>query len=136
MQRPYRVGRSCEAWCTRCKAESEHTVIAMVGDLPKRVECDSCHSQHNYRLAPKQRKQAEKKASGSPQTGRKNSRWERLLSADGNPEAKLYSMTERFQTDEVVDHKSLGIGIVERVQPGNKIEVLFESGKKLLVHGR
>ena len=30
MQRPYRVGSSCEAWCTKCKVEGEHTIIAMV----------------------------------------------------------------------------------------------------------
>ena len=136
MHRPYRVGKSCESWCTRCKSETEHTIIAMVDDSPKRVECNSCHSQHNYRLVSGQRKQAKTKASGSRRIGRKNARWERLLSTDDRPEARLYSITERFEADEVVAHKSLGIGIVQQVQPGNKIEVLFESGKKLLVHGR
>ncbi len=136
MQRPYRVGRSCVSWCTLCRSEMQHTIIAMVEDSPKRVECDSCHSQHNYRLAPGGRKQAARKASGSSRIGRKNTRWERLVPTDDNPEARLYSLTERFEKDEVLAHKSLGIGIVQQVQPGNKIEVLFESGKKLLVHGR
>ena len=136
MRRPYRVGRSCEAWCTRCKSETEHTIIAMVDGLPKRVECNSCHGQHNYRLAPGQRQQAEGKAARLRPFSHKNARWEKLLSTDDSPEARLYSMTERFEADEVVEHESLGIGIVQHVQPGNKIEVLFKSGKKLLVHGR
>ncbi len=134
MQRPYRVGRSCEAWCTRCKSEEEHTIIAMVDGLPKRVECDSCHGQHNYRLAPGQRRPAKKKGFRSRRISRKNAPWERPT--DDSPEARLYSMTERFEADEVVEHESFGIGIVQQVQPGNKIEVLFKSGKKLLVHAR
>ena len=136
MQRSYEVGRSCEAWCTRCKSETEHTIIAMVDGLPKRVECDICHSQHNYRGAPGQGQPTKKKGSRSRRISRKNSPRERLLSADDSPEARLYSMTERFEADEVVEHGSFGIGIVQQVQPGNKIEVLFRSGKKLLVHGR
>ena len=136
MQRPYRVGRSCEAWCARCKSEAEHTIVAMVDGLPKRVECNSCHNQHNYRLAPGQRRPAKMKDSRSRRINRKNASWERLLSTDDSPEVRLYSMTERFEADEVVEHESFGNGIVQQVQPGNKIEVLFKSGKKLLVHGR
>ena len=136
MQRPYRVGRSCEAWCTQCKSEAGHTIIAMVDGLPKRVECDSCHGQHNYRLAPVQLRPAKIKGSRSRRINRKNAPWETLFSTDDSPEARLYSMTERFEADEVVEHESFGIGIVQQVQPGNKIEVLFKSGKKLLVHGR
>ena len=60
----------------------------------------------------------------------------KLVPTDDSVETRLYSMVERFETDEIVKHKSLGIGIVQQVQPGNKIEVLFESGKRLLVHGR
>jgi len=133
MQRPYRVGSSCEAWCTKCKVEGEHTIIAMVESLPKRVECSSCHGKHNYRLAPAPRKPAKPKASGSRRFSGKNA-WERLT-ADA-PEARPYSMSERFAADEVIEHQSLGIGIVHQVQPGDKIEVLFKVGKKLLVHGR
>ncbi len=136
MQQTYLVGRSCEAWCTKCKSETEHTIIALVDSSPKRVECNSCHGQHNFRLAPVQRKQTKAKASGSRPTSRKNTRWEKLVPTDDSVETRLYSMVERFETDEIVKHKSLGIGIVQQVQPGNKIEVLFESGKRLLVHGR
>ena len=136
MQRPYRVGRSCQAWCLRCKSETEHLIIAMVEDLPKRVECCSCHGQHNYRLAPAQRKPSKTKTSPSRQISPKSSRWEKLLAADDSPEAKIYSMTDRFEAKEVVEHQSLGTGIVQQVRPGNKIEVLFKSGTKLLVHGR
>ncbi len=136
VESPYQVGKSCEAWCTKCKTETEHTIIAMVKDSPKRVDCNTCHSQHNYRLAPVKRGPAKGKVTAPRPLNRKNASWERLLATDDNPEARLYSMTERFKSDEVVDHKSLGIGFVRQVQPGNKIEVLFKSGKKLLVHGR
>lgn len=45
-------------------------------------------------------------------------------------------MSERFEANQVMEHPIFGIGIVQEALPGDKIEVLFKSGKKLLVHGR
>ena len=51
---PYRVGQDVDAWCTRCRLDTTHVIVALGpdGDAPKRVECTSCGGQHNYR-APK-----------------------------------------------------------------------------------
>lgn len=51
---PYRVGQDVDAWCTRCRLDTTHVIVALdaTGDAPKRVECTSCGGQHNYR-APK-----------------------------------------------------------------------------------
>ena len=114
MQRSYEVGRSCEAWCTRCKSEAEHTIVALVDGFPKRVECNICHSQHNYRVAPGQRPPAKKKGSRPRRVNHNNSPGERLLATYDNPGARLYSMTERFEADEVVSHERFGIGVDSR----------------------
>ena len=52
MNRAFRVGHNCQAWCTKCKSETEHVIVAMVDAIPKRVECCGCSTQHNYRLPP------------------------------------------------------------------------------------
>lgn len=44
-----------------------------------------------------------------------------------------YKASARFSTGEIIDHKSFGIGFVIGETGLNKIEVLFESGRKLLV---
>lgn len=50
----FKVGADIDAFCTRCKLDTIHVVVAMkpAGDTPKRVECKSCHSLHMYH-APK-----------------------------------------------------------------------------------
>jgi hypothetical protein len=46
----YRAGETIEDVCRACKLDRVHTVIAVDGDgHPVRVECDYCHSQHNFR---------------------------------------------------------------------------------------
>ena len=48
--RPYRAGETIEDVCRACKLDRMHTVIAVDGrGHPVRVECDYCHSQHNFR---------------------------------------------------------------------------------------
>jgi pyruvate/2-oxoglutarate dehydrogenase complex dihydrolipoamide acyltransferase (E2) component len=51
---PYRVGQDVDAWCTKCRLDVTHVIVALAsdGETPKRVECTSCGGQHNYR-APK-----------------------------------------------------------------------------------
>lgn len=48
---PLRVGQDIDAWCTKCRLDSTHVIVAMGPDgvKPKRVECTSCNGQHNYR---------------------------------------------------------------------------------------
>lgn len=50
----FKVGADIDAFCTKCKLDTIHVVVAMKpsNDTPKRVECKSCHSQHMYH-APK-----------------------------------------------------------------------------------
>src|SRR2546429_5893163 len=44
-----RVGGDIDAWCTRCKMNLGHTILALVGTRPARVRCNTCHGEHNYR---------------------------------------------------------------------------------------
>ncbi len=48
--RSYRAGERVSDLCRACKAERDHTVIAVDSDgRVLRVMCDFCRSQHNYR---------------------------------------------------------------------------------------
>lgn len=57
MNRPLAVGRNCDAWCTRCKMDLAHTIVAMVGGTPVQVKCNTCDGIHKYR-APKTQTEA------------------------------------------------------------------------------
>ncbi|MCB9701806.1 MAG: hypothetical protein H6711_07940 [Myxococcales bacterium] len=69
---PYQVGQDIDAWCTRCRLDTTHVIVAMASDgtKPKRVECTSCHGQHNYR-PPKTAKATAAASRGSGPVSRK-----------------------------------------------------------------
>src|SRR5262245_45145385 len=52
--RSFRAGDTVEDFCRVCKIDRSHTVIVVDGTgRPLRVDCDYCHSQHNYRGGPR-----------------------------------------------------------------------------------
>jgi len=107
-----------------------HTIEAMVGDQPKRVICNTCKSQHAY-------KAQETKTSSGPRTGRAAAnKYQSALKASSTGVAKTYSTTGRYEVGDILDHHTLGRGVTTTVKEGAKIEVLFESGLKTLIHAR
>ncbi len=134
----YSPGEYIDAWCTKCKLELGHTIIALVDNFPKRVKCNTCNGEHNFRSNP-----SEKSRTGSESSTRKaksqktnyNDYMSRLTDRDLS-NAKKYSMKENFNKDEIIDHPQFGIGIVLSVIQINKIEILFKDGPKLLTQNR
>jgi ribosomal protein L44E len=48
-----RVGDDIDDYCSRCKRNTEHSVLAMVGEEVKKIRCRTCNHEHNYRPARK-----------------------------------------------------------------------------------
>src|SRR5512147_1411968 len=46
-----RVGGEVDAFCSKCQLLLAHTVIAMVGAVPVKVECNTCRAVHKFRGA-------------------------------------------------------------------------------------
>lgn len=59
--------------------------------------------------------------------------WKAALAPHEGKPAVAYRATEKFGVDQVLEHAKFGRGIVKRVD-GTKVEVLFQSGAKLLAH--
>lgn len=145
---PLRAGQEIDAWCTKCKLDLTHRIVAVADGKPARVECRTCYSTHNYR-APKsgavaavQRptRAATAPSSASPAAPRapRKSAAEEHVAVVPPPGAKVHSyrMTERFAKDQWIVHKVFGNGIVTAEIGDDKIEVRFDSGAKTLVHNR
>ena len=47
--KPLTAGSEIDAWCTKCRMDLLHRIVAMVRGRPKRVICMTCNSEHNYR---------------------------------------------------------------------------------------
>ena len=134
MQKAIRVGGDIDAWCTKCKMTLGHTILALVGSRPARVRCNTCQGEHNYRGAP----DAPRAGTWQPRAEREKpavTSWEALLARKDLSRARKYSLRERFERDEVLQHPSFGIGLVQEVR-GDKIQVAFKADVKTLVHGK
>ena len=123
-----RTGGTVDSWCGKCKMILAHTIEAIVDDRPARVHCNTCNSQHTY------------KASAPAKTGRtpkpRTTRYQGLIKESSTAAPKIYSPKEKYQSGDVLRHPSFGVGVTTAVKDDTKIEVLFESGSKVLVHGR
>lgn len=136
------AGDIVESRCTRCRALLNHTIVAMQGEQVVRVECNTCHGTHNYypekkpktpsaTAALKKAPAAARKPKADPGAADREE-WESLRSAMNPDEALQYNMNGTFKMNKLVMHPSFGLGIVKLLIHPNKMEVLFESGKKLL----
>ncbi|MFV1975206.1 MAG: hypothetical protein ACC651_05620 [Candidatus Scalindua sp.] len=134
----YSAGGYIEAWCTKCRLELGHTIVAMVANFPKRVKCNTCNAQHNFRTKPSEKKRIKSKNSTQKIKSQEinyNESISRLTNSDRS-NAKKYRIEGNFEKDEIIDHPKFGIGIVSSVIQINKIEILFKDGSKLLVQNK
>ena len=133
-----KVGGEVDAFCTKCELTLAHTIHAVVGGRPVKVECNTCHGVHRYRDANGRATSARPAARGAA-TARARPEvigFETLLAGKRTADARTYSPKETYAVDDVVDHPLFGRGFVSAVRDGGKIEITFRSDVKLLVHGR
>lgn len=144
MSRKPSAGDFVDARCTRCRVVTNHTIVAMVGEQIVRVVCNTCNGTHNYhppKAAPAPRAPQAEKSPAAPRAPRmtakavRNADEEEWIEAtrQADPAKVLrYDMSRSYSVGHFVNHPSFGVGLVKSVTKPNKMEVLFESGRKLL----
>lgn len=123
-----------DAFCNRCGLVLAHTIHAVVGGRPVKVECNTCHSVHRHRGAPGPAARPAGARAGREKTAAVS--FDSLLASRDQSAARRYSPRETFAVDEVVDHPTFGRGFVSAVRDAGKVEITFRSDVKVLVHGR
>src|SRR5438067_14243 len=132
-----KLGGTVDSWCGKCKMILAHTIEALVGDKPARVHCNTCQSQHSYKAhapTPATRTARTREPGAAPKT--RATKYQTLLRDKEAAVAKNYSFKEVYEPGDVLEHPNFGRGVATAVKEGNKVEVLFESGSKVLIHGR
>jgi hypothetical protein len=146
------AGSEIDSWCTKCRLDLGHRIVAMVGGAPKRVICLTCGSEHNYRavrsnvpsgLTIRARTETAPRSAGSPgvraatKARAEQERYDgwatRTLGKAADAFAK-YSMERTFRLGELILHPKFGEGYVEQVLEGGKVNVMFRDGSKILAH--
>lgn len=133
------AGSEINSRCLKCKAVTNHTIIALVDGKVAKVLCNVCGGQHNYRPEKPEQARAPKTTRTYGVAARQakvEAHFEELIAGRDPSAALTYDMTAVFKEGALLDHPTFGLGVViERVMP-DKIEVLFRQGSKLLLCGR
>lgn len=147
------VGDIVESTCRKCNDITGHAIVSILDGEIAKVECRGCGSVHKYRPGPKAEPSqtstsspATSKNKKSPSKGKKGptakekeaqqlaeqryEEWQSKMERKNSAEAKTYSMDGQFQANDLIDHASFGLGIVQRTIPPNKMDVLFHNGEK------
>lgn len=128
-------GTDIDAYCTKCKLVLAHSVVVMVGAKPRRVRCNTCSGEHNYRAEKPVAKTAAKseKAAKKPSTRKTRQSWEETMKEAASKPRKKYAMSGSFGEGDWIDHAKFGLGCVQTFVAPNKITVRFADSTKLLV---
>lgn len=124
------AGDSIEARCTKCRKNNPHTIITMSETGPTKVQCSICSRQHKYRPPSPIKKPAASRAAQIKEAERQE--WATLHETMNRAKASAYYMTESYKIKTLINHPVFGLGLVQRVIGAQKMEVLFEDGKKTM----
>ena len=133
------VAQILETQCTRCKLPLTHMVVTHNKDgIVDRVQCRTCGSEHKYHPEKKKAVKKPAKKSRAKAKSRKPDPatiFENLAGKFQDKKPVPYTMDGSYQTDDVIDHKTFGKGIVTGVSY-QKMEVTFVDASRIMVCDR
>lgn len=134
------AGSEIDAWCTSCRLNLNHRVVAMVGEAAKRVQCLTCNKQHNYRAprtedAPKAKAAGASKTKASARVPAYRKEWEGYVEEVDESDFVPYSTHSSLEVGQLIEHAKFGRGYVKESMGAQKVSVLFADGARTLIHG-
>jgi len=134
------VAKEALSYCTSCKRDVNHIIVAMKGERIAKVQCLSCKKEHVYRApkgiteAPVKTPRTRKSAASEPTHSSIEAEWEKLMNTHKDLPMKAYSTKAHFGLGEKLSHPTFGNGIVGKLIYPNKLEVIFQTDIKVLIH--
>ena len=130
------VAQNVITMCTKCEMELNHVVVAQdAGGIVERVKCHTCGSEHKYRPDKIRATKKASKKSISTHEVHLTQTFEELAEKFKKKMRLPYSMSGSFKNDDVIDHKTFGMGIVISASY-DKMEVAFSDEPRILVCNR
>lgn len=133
------VAKETLAYCTSCKMDLNHIVVAMKGDRIAKVQCLTCKKEHVYKAAkgvttPKKTRKKKDEAE-QPTATSIEAEWEKLMATHKDAPFKAYTTKGAFILGDKIKHPTFGDGIVGKLIYPNKLEVIFRTDIKVLIYG-
>jgi hypothetical protein len=118
--------------CQTCDQITSRFAGAGIRPLRVAIRCRHCGTVHRHHGAaeppPKTRRTAKAAAAIAREAA-----FERLLAVTSGRKSRPYSVSGVFRPNDVIEHPTFGVGVVTHLVAGNKIQVAFKNGEKLLV---
>ena len=154
--KPIKPGTEVDSWCTKCRMDLLHRIIAVHNGRIMRVECRTCGGHHNYRRpksATAEPKAAAARASASSSTERprqsssapsprraaaveaerqREASWQKAVLGQPISSFKAYRASQTFSLGDLIRHGKFGDGYIVRVIDRQKVEVMFKDGPRML----
>ena len=129
------IAQEIVAFCANCNRDLPHTITAMDEGRITGVLCGSCQEEHPFkspiRTEPVLKKRSPKKAQAKARLATED--WKVVMDRVQAISATFYTMAGQYSAGEKLDHPVFGLGLVQKLVPPDKMEVLFESGSKTLI---
>jgi len=123
------AGENIASFCTKCKLNLDHAVVAMTGETIAKVKCKTCGSVHKFKdPAAIKKPRTVKKQVDAVKTA--ETLWETSLSETRGKE-RAYDMYGKYRIGDVVLHSTFGKGIVRKLY-SNKCDMLFKDKERLM----
>ncbi len=130
------IAQNVTTMCTKCEMELNHVVVAHdSGGTVERVKCLTCGSEHKYRPDKKRASKKAAKKSTITQEVDFTKTFEELAEKFKEKKPLPYSMSGSFKNEDVIDHKTFGMGVVMSASH-DKMEVAFSGGLRILACNR
>jgi hypothetical protein len=130
------VAENVVTMCTKCELELNHVVVAHnARGIVEIVKCHLCGSEHKYRPDKKRTTKKTSKKIIITQEVDFTKTYEKLAQKFKGKKRLPYSMSGSFKNDDVIDHKTFGMGIVISASR-DKMEVAFSDEPRILVCNR
>jgi len=132
------VSEDIVAYCTSCKLDLAHVIVALDGEKVKKVLCKTCNKEHVYK-DPKEGKVLSKKKKTTANSKKKKmspfEEWEMVMGQAKDAPIKVYAQDGSFGEGEKVNHNTFGQGLITKLIKPNKMEVIFKEGTKFMIRG-
>ncbi len=138
------VGADVESICSKC-GDVWHVVVAKVGEQIVKVHCKQCGKEHRHKPPGAGAKAAAKTgapartSTARPKTAKGRSKTGRPATLPAGPPPfdpsrppKPYKPLEPYSIGDRIAHPTFGAGIVESSPGPGKVQVWFDSGRRVL----
>ncbi len=119
--------------CSTCDQIVARFAGAGIRPLRVAIKCRRCGSVHRHPSPPPAPPIKTRRSSKAAAAIAHEVAYERLLAVTSGRKSRPYSVSGAFRAHDVIEHSTFGLGVVTHLLAGDKIQVVFKNGDKLLV---